>query len=66
MDRNIEHLRREARYWRERRDLYRAKTDGSRVTSPTRMRELEASTQLAEDRLKHAERAVPDAADGAS
>jgi hypothetical protein len=63
MDRDLEHLRRQARYWRERRDLYRAKSYGPRVTSPTRMRELEASTQLAEARLKHAERPAPDAAD---
>jgi hypothetical protein len=62
MDRDLEHLRRQARYWRERRDLYRAKSYGPRATSPTRLRELEASTQLAEARLKHAERPAPDGA----
>ncbi len=52
----LEHLRAEARYHRERRDLYRAKMYGPRPTDPARMRELERICDAAEARLAHAER----------
>lgn len=52
----LEHLRAEARYHRERRDLYRAKMYGPRPTDPARMRELERIWGAAEARLAHAER----------
>jgi len=52
----LEHLRAEARYHRERRDLYRAKMYGPRATDPNRMRELERICDAAETRLAHAER----------
>jgi hypothetical protein len=52
---DIEQLRAEARYARERRDLYRAKMYGPRPTSPTRMRELERALEGAEARLRRAE-----------
>lgn len=54
-DRRLESLRVQARYWRERRDLYRAKTYGPRPTSPARLRELERTAREAEARLKRAE-----------
>jgi hypothetical protein len=54
---DIEELRAEARYARERRDLYRAKMYGSRPTTPTRMRELERILEGAEGRLRRAEEA---------
>jgi hypothetical protein len=49
-------LRDEARYARERYDLYRAKVYGSRPTSMTRLRELERKAEAAAERLRHAER----------
>jgi len=56
MDRQqLESLRVEARYWRERRDLYRAKTYGPRPTSPVRLRALESTAREADARLKRAE-----------
>jgi hypothetical protein len=51
----IEELRAEARYHRERYDLYRAKMYGLRPTTMTRLRELERAHQGAEARLRHAE-----------
>jgi hypothetical protein len=45
----------EARYHRERRDLYRAKRYGPRATSPERMRELERAYEQAAERLRFAE-----------
>ena len=51
----IEELRAEARYHRERYDLYRAKMYGPRPTTMTRLRELERAHQGAEARLRHAE-----------
>jgi hypothetical protein len=51
----VEELRAEARYRRERLDLYRAKTYGPRPTTLTRLRELERASQAAEARLLHAE-----------
>jgi hypothetical protein len=55
MDRQLESLRVQARYWRERRDLYRAKAYGPRPTSPVRLRELESTAREADARLKRAE-----------
>ena len=53
MDRDrTEELRELARYARERRDLYRARTYGPRETSATRMRELERACDQAEARLR--------------
>jgi hypothetical protein len=48
-------LRMDVRYHRERRDLYRAKSYGSRPTSPERLRELERAYERAAERLKAAE-----------
>jgi hypothetical protein len=53
--RDLEELRSDARYSRERVDLYRAKTYGPRPTTPARLRELERIAQAAEARLRHAE-----------
>jgi hypothetical protein len=53
--RRLEELRVDARYHRERRDLYRAKMHGPRPTSPGRMRELERVLALSESRLRRAE-----------
>ena len=55
MDAELERLRAEARYARERRDLYRARAYAQRPTSPARLRELEQAAELAEARLRHAE-----------
>jgi hypothetical protein len=52
---HIEDLRAEARYHRERLDLYRAKMYGLRPTTMTRLRELERIHQGAEARLRRAE-----------
>jgi hypothetical protein len=51
----LEELRAEARYHRERYDLYRAKMYGSRPTTMTRLRELERAHQGADARLRRAE-----------
>jgi hypothetical protein len=53
-DHALEALRAEARYRRERADLYRAKTYSGRPTRPGRLRELERDAQRAEERLQHA------------
>jgi hypothetical protein len=53
-DEALEVLRAEARYRRERLDLYRAKAYGGRPTRPGRMRELEREARQAEERLQHA------------
>ena len=45
-------LRELARYARRRRDLSRARTDGPRETSATRLRELERECDQAEARLR--------------
>jgi hypothetical protein len=52
----IQELKEEARYHRERYQLYQAKTHGSRLTSGTRLRELERRNKGAEARLRSAER----------
>jgi hypothetical protein len=58
----IDDLRAEARYHRERYDLYRAKMYGPRLTTTRRLRELERAHQGADARLRHAlqERAAHD------
>jgi hypothetical protein len=53
----LERLRADLRYARERRDLYRAKSYGPRATAPGRLRELERAYEAARARLAHAERA---------
>jgi hypothetical protein len=59
---DIARLTAEARYQRERYDLYRQKAYGPRPTSGTRMRELERQWKSAELRLSEArERAKRDA-----
>jgi hypothetical protein len=50
----IEALRADARYRRERADLYRAKSYGDRPTRPARLRELQLDAERAEERLRHA------------
>ena len=57
--RRIAELRVEARYARERYDLYRAKMYGLRPTTITRFRELERMHQGANARLRRAQRDHP-------
>jgi hypothetical protein len=59
----IDELEAEARYARQRLDLYRAKTYGPRPTSPARMRELERTAEGAEERLRRARERERRAAD---
>lgn len=54
--RRLEELRATARYDRERRDLYHAKTLGPRPTRPVRLEELQRTAALSESRLRRAER----------
>jgi hypothetical protein len=54
---SLEELAAEARYARERYDLYRAKAYGPRPTSDARMRELERLCSSAEERLAAAKAA---------
>src|SRR3954451_19012931 len=54
----VARLRMDARYHRERSDLYRAKMFGPRATSPERMRELERACEQAAERLRTAEAKV--------
>jgi len=59
----------EARYARERFDLYKAKAYGPRMTSPARLRELERNSELAEQRLRNFQespRTAPQAERGAA
>jgi hypothetical protein len=53
--RRIEEIRAEAKYHRERFDLYKAKAYGSRPTSDVRMRELERRSRGADSRLREAQ-----------
>jgi len=53
--RDIEALRAEARYARQRSELYRAKTYGPRPTSMSRLTELERIYEAAAARLRRAE-----------
>jgi hypothetical protein len=52
---HLDQLRAEARYHRERYDLYVAKMYSLRPTTMTRLRELERAHQAADARLRHAE-----------
>jgi hypothetical protein len=54
----LEDLRVEARYWRERTALYRAKAFRGKPTRPARLAELERSAAGADERLKRAEAAA--------
>jgi hypothetical protein len=54
-------LEAEARYARERYQLYRARSYSSRLTSHQRLRELEQTSKLAERRLNRAKRLTPTA-----
>lgn len=54
--RRIEELQAEARYHRERHELYKAKTYGPRLTSVARLEELERRRRGAEARLRSAQR----------
>lgn len=56
-DRPIEELEAEARYQRQRYELYKAKVYGPRATSPTRLRELQRACEAAEERLAAAKAA---------
>ena len=51
----LDELRAQARYARQRYDLYKAKAYGQRLTSPARLRELERACVRAEDELRFAE-----------
>ena len=55
---SIEALEAEARYARERYQLYRARTYGPRPTSMSRLRELQRIHEGAEERLARARRAA--------
>ena len=55
-------LRDEARYRRERLDLYRARLYGGRASSQRKLRELERASEGAAARLSRAENAVATAA----
>jgi hypothetical protein len=48
-------LRAQARYARERYQLYQAKAHGQRPTSPARLRELQRASDHAEERLRFAQ-----------
>jgi len=50
-DRVLQQLMAEARYHRQRYDLYRAKMYGLRATSQTRLRELQRACEAADIRL---------------
>jgi hypothetical protein len=50
----IERLEAEARYARERLDLYRAKSYGPRPTRPARLSELQRASEDADARLRAA------------
>ena len=56
----IEELAAEARYHRERLQLYRAKVNSSRPTSPVRLQELERLSNYAEWRLRRVKRELQD------
>ena len=50
--RRLEELRADARYHRQRLDLYRAKVYGPRPTSPARLKELERASTLSASLLR--------------
>jgi hypothetical protein len=52
---NLDDLRVQAQYARERYQLYKAKSLGQRPTSPQRLHELQRTYEQAEERLRFAE-----------
>ena len=60
-DNELRALTQEARYHRERLDLYRAKLYAGRAVSDSKLRELERSAEGAEGRLRRAHEAGGDA-----
>ena len=52
---HLDDLRAQARYARERYQLYKAKAYGQRASSPARLRELERACEQAKARLRAAE-----------
>jgi hypothetical protein len=52
---HLDDLRSQARYARERYQLYKARATGTRPTSEQRMRELQRASEQAEQRLSFAE-----------
>jgi len=65
-DERIDELEADARFSRQRADLYRAKTYGPRPTSAARMRELERAAEGAQERLRRGRDRGRDAEDGSS
>ncbi len=57
-------LKADARYAKEKLDLYRAKAYGGRETSPVRMRELQRHADETLERLRFAQRERAARADG--
>lgn len=55
--RRLEELAAEARFARQKRDLYRARMTTGRLASPQRLRELDRKAAQAEERLQAARRA---------
>jgi hypothetical protein len=55
MSERLDALRAEARYHRERRDLYRAKMYAQRPATMTRLRELDRIAEAAAERVRRAE-----------
>ena len=57
---DLEQLAAEAKYHRNRYELYHARvvSASARATSPTRLRELERTATAAEERLAHAKRSA--------
>jgi hypothetical protein len=58
----LRELEAEARYARERYQLYKARSYSSRLTSPARLRELERASKLAQRRLEREKVAAPESA----
>ena len=59
----IARLRMDARYHRERLELYRAKSYGARPSSPMRLRDLERASEQADGLLTAAEAQIANRAD---
>jgi hypothetical protein len=55
MDHELDQLRAEARYHRERLELYKARRYGGRPGNQGRLHELQRSSDLAAERLRRAE-----------
>jgi hypothetical protein len=55
LQRRLDELRADARYHRQRLDLYRAKVYGPRPTSPSRLKELERASALSASLLRRVE-----------